>query len=75
MSRKSESYWKDGLSIDETKFSVLVLAFIVGYIVLMYLCIKNNDTNTVERIIIFITSAITGLNITKAVTDRKNPKG
>lgn len=67
MDKEKGSFWSDGLSIDETKFSVLVLSYFVAFIVLLFMCAKNNDIETVEDITGLLLTAVFGINIAKTL--------
>lgn len=61
---KGKSYWQNGLSVDETKFSVLIgllllFSFLAGYIVIEKGDVPDNLTNLLYGFI----AAVAGINI------------
>ncbi|MDN4093590.1 hypothetical protein QYF48_12265 [Brevibacillus agri] len=69
-----QSYWRDGLSVDETKFSVLIgllilFSILAGYIVYQKGDVPDNLTNLLYGFI----AAVAGINIAHAF--KKKDKG
>lgn len=64
---KNNSFWSDGLSIDETKFSILVISYMLAFSALLFMCIKNNDVETIEDVTSLLLTAVFGINIAKTL--------
>lgn len=62
------SSWKDGLSIDESKTSALILSLVSFVILAIYSYVKNGDiTENLMSIINIFASLIAGFNITNKI--------
>lgn len=71
MKETNKSFWKDGLSIDETKFSILVLSYMIALTAFLILCVVNNDIENVKDVVVLLLGSIFGINISRIIT--KNP--
>ena len=70
------SYWKDGLSIKESKVSVLIVAFIIGFIFTLAMYYKNGEiTNNLKHLIETLIISIAGVNIADHVSQFFNKRG
>ena len=61
-------FWKDGLSVDETKFSVLIILTIIYaiFMIIMY-CIKEDVSSNLVLVFQTLVAAIAGINIAEAI--------
>lgn len=68
--KKKKSFWADGLSINETRFSVLVLMAVVGFGYALYAHYDTGDitANLLDLVQVLIYS-IVGVNVANAVTN------
>lgn len=66
--RKKNSFFSDGLSVDESKVSVLILSYIFVCAVVMFLCITNKETIIAKDVFIAILVGVTGINISDKIT-------
>lgn len=68
--KKSESFWRDGLTIDETRFSVFIILLVVGFAYSLYDHYLNGDIafNLLELVKILI-YAVAGINIAAKVSE------
>jgi ADP-ribosylglycohydrolase len=71
---KYKDFWSDGLSIDEARISAIIIAFMISFATLMYLCVISEDTDTVKSIVLGLITAITGINIAQAGLDSLTKK-
>lgn len=67
---KKGSYWKDGLSVDETRFSVLVVMALAGFGYALYSHSNNGDitANLLDLVKVLIFS-IVGMNVANFVAE------
>lgn len=64
------AFWKDGLSIDESKASMLMVGFLITLVfslVMYYL--RGDITNNLQTIIITLASLIGGYNIIHDISE------
>lgn len=74
MKKKKSSFFSDGLSVDESKVSVLIISYIAVCAIVMYLCIANNETIVAKDVFIAILVGVSGINVTDKVTKNINKK-
>lgn len=69
-SKKSRtSFWKDGLSINEARFSVLVLMALVGFGYALFSHYRTGDiTDNLLDLLNVLIFSIVGINVTNHVT-------
>lgn len=69
------SYWKNGLSVDESKFSILIILLLVfsGLAIHSYITIGDFSTNLLQLIGIF-TTGIVGINVSDMIFSKKEVK-
>ena len=70
MSFLKDSFFSDGLCIDESKVSVLIFGFIINTILISFLCVKALTTNVsqvpfemLQNIHFALIVAISGVNL------------
>lgn len=73
--KDKRSFWRDGLSIDESKFSVLIILTVVLFGYIMYCDITRGSINVeLTEIMKGLIAAIVGVNVfegmSKAYTNR-----
>lgn len=67
------NFWKDGLSIEESKFSILVCLLIVGFFFALYIYLTTGDfSDNLLELLKIIIIAITGINIANGFTQVAN---
>lgn len=70
MSKKKHSFWSDGLSIDETRFSVIVIMALVGFGYALFSHYRTGDiTDNLLDLIELLVLSILGINVAGYVTD------
>jgi hypothetical protein len=68
--KRWKSYWSDGLSIDETRFSVIVVLTVIGFIYTLYAHYKTGDiTMNLLTLIQTLIYGIIGINGMKFISD------
>lgn len=77
---KPNSFIKDGLSIDETKLSILMISYIICFIATLVFFIYTQDGEGLKAMFFSNIAAITGMNITNSISnafksDDEYPKG
>lgn len=65
---KIDSFFKDGLSIDETRVSVLIVTYVISFFVTVGMCVYMKDIEGLKSVLYANLGAVTGLNIVKSVT-------
>lgn len=70
---ENKSFWKDGLSIEESKVSVIVITYLIGFIVTSYLCMKLGNVDVMQNIFLANLAAIAGINVTSYFTKPNRP--
>lgn len=78
--KKKRSFWADGLSINETKFSVLVVMTVIGFGYSIYSHAATGDiTNNLLDLVKFLVISIVGINcanyVTEAFRSKRETKG
>jgi hypothetical protein len=58
---------RSGFSIDETRVSVLIITYLIGFIITVTLCVMNKDTEGLKQILFALTAGITGVNVTNSI--------
>lgn len=75
MNNKSEqksSFFRDGLSIDESKTSLLMITYLINFIVILVFFVKTKDAESLKAIFFANISAITGINVTHSISQAFN---
>ena len=66
-SAKKGHWWQDGIGIDETKFSVLVVLLVIAFLTGMWFVIANEQMGTIDPAMVSLINtliyAIAGINI------------
>jgi hypothetical protein len=66
--KKGSSFFKDGLSINETRMSALILVFIAGAGFSFYQVVKTGDiAEGLLSLLMYLIMAISGINISESV--------
>lgn len=66
--RERGSFFRDGLSIDETRMSVLIIVFLVGSCFSFFQVVKLGDlSGNLLSLIMYLIMAISGINISESV--------
>ena len=68
----NKSFWKDGLSIDESRISALIISYIISFVVTLGLCIYTKDIESLKAMFFANIAAITGINITNSIVGGSN---
>jgi hypothetical protein len=68
-------FFEDGLSVDETKMSSLIICLFITLGPLVYLCVVKQDTATLLSLAIAIITAIAGINVTNMITNKTSYSG
>lgn len=64
------SFWKDGMSVKETKFSVVGLLTVIAFLfTLVYLCIYHTIAPELVNILDSLLLAFVGMNVVDTVSD------
>ena len=71
---KSSNFLKDGLSIDETRVSLLMISYFIIFIVCCYVFVKTADNEGLKSIFFAILAAVTGINLTNTITHQDASK-
>jgi archaellum biogenesis protein FlaJ (TadC family) len=64
-------FFEDGLSIDETKMSSLLICLFITISPMVYVCVKREDTQTLLTLALALITAVAGLNVTAMITKNK----
>lgn len=80
---KPNSFIRDGLSIDETKVSILMISYIICFIAVLWFFISVKDGEGLKTMFFSTIAAVTGMNITNSISgaftknddDDNYPKG
>lgn len=67
--KKPNSFLADGLSIDETKLSVLMISYIICFIVTLWFFVQSKDGEGLKSMFFSTIAAITGVNITNSLSN------
>lgn len=71
MTRKTDSFWRDGLSIDETRVSALIVLLYIFSLIAGYTYVTTGDFSTnMLQLLIAVVTAITGVNIAESFVSR-----
>jgi len=63
------NFWKDGLSVDETRFSVLLCLLIIGFGYALYAYHTHGDfSNNLLELLKFLIFAVAGINAVNSVS-------
>jgi hypothetical protein len=71
MAKKGRSFISDGLSIDETRISFLLLTYGATLIPTIYLCLTTQDVQTLASICFALITGITTINITNILSNKR----
>jgi hypothetical protein len=74
MADEKPGFFKDGLSIDESRISALIITYVISFIIAMVLCIIQKDVESIKAIVFANISAVTGINITNSITSYSSVK-
>lgn len=67
---KKKGYWKDGLSVDETRFSVLVLMVLAGFGYALFSHYLTGDiSDNLLSLVQTLIAGIVGVNVANLVTE------
>lgn len=69
---KPNSFITDGLSIDETKLSILMISYVICFIVTLWFFVKTSDGEGLKAMFFSNIAAITGMNITNSISNAFN---
>lgn len=70
MNKKKRSFWSDGLSIDETRFSVIVVMALVGFSYALFSHYRTGDiTDNLLDLVELLVLSIAGINVAGYVAD------
>ena len=69
---KKDSFIKDGLSLDETKTSTLMITYVICFIVVLAFFVKTGNGEALKTIFFANIGAVTGLNVTHTVSKAFN---
>lgn len=68
-----KSFWTDGLSINESRFSILISLLVIGSGFGFYQVVTDGDiANGLLTLLGYLIAAIAGVNITEAIANRGN---
>lgn len=68
--RRRHSFWSDGLSIDETRFSVIVVMALVGFGYALFSHYRTGDiTDNLLDLVKLLVLSIAGINVAGYVAD------
>lgn len=68
---RPNSFLRDGLSIDETRVSLLMITYFIIFIVCCYVFVKTADNEGLKSIFFAILAAVTGINLTNTITHQE----
>lgn len=68
----NKSFFEDGLSIDETKISMLMITYLICFIVTLVFFVKTGDGEGLKTIFFANIGAVTGVNITSSISKTFN---
>lgn len=71
---KPDNFFHDGLSIDESRMSVLIVTYLVSFVVTLVFCIYTKDVESMKSIFFSTITAVTGINITNSIVNRTSNK-
>lgn len=70
------NFWQDGLSIDETNKSTLIMAFLVAFIIAMYCVVTRGDIPpNMLTFLLGLVTAIGAVNGVRMATQNKTQGG
>lgn len=69
---KPDSFLKDGLSIDESRISVLILSYMISFLATTIFCIYLKDIESLKAVFFANIASITGINVTNTVVNKNN---
>jgi hypothetical protein len=72
--KRYDSFIQDGLSIDESRVSVLIATYIISFLVTLGFCVYTKDVETMKSMFFSTIAAVTGINITKSIMNTANKK-
>lgn len=72
--KKPNSFIQDGLSIDESRVSILIGTYLISFIVTLGFCIYTKDVESMKSIFFSTIAAITGINVTNSIVNGANRK-
>lgn len=67
-----KSFFQDGLSIDETRVSVLVITYLLSFAAAVTMCIVLKDTDGLKTIFYTNLGAVTGASVMKTYSSKPN---
>ena len=67
-----KSFFEDGLSIDETKLSMLMITYLICFIVIIIFFVKTGDGEGLKTVFFANIGAVTGVNVTSSITKAFN---
>lgn len=69
-----KSFFEDGLSIDETKISMLMITYLICFIVTLVFFVKTQDGEGLKTLFFSNIGAVTGVNVTTSISQAFNNK-
>lgn len=79
-----KSFFEDGLSIDETKISMLMITYFICFVVTLIFFVKTSDGDGLKTLFFANIGAVTSVNVTSSISkafnkssdkDDTSPKG
>lgn len=64
----NKSFFEDGLSIDETKISMLMITYFICFIVILVFFVKTGDGEGLKSVFFANIGAVTGVNVTSSIS-------
>lgn len=72
--KKPDSFITDGLSIDETKLSMLMITYVICFFVTLIFFIKTQDGEGLKAMFFSNIGAIAGVNVTNSISNAFSSK-
>jgi hypothetical protein len=69
-----KDFIRDGLSIDESRLSVMIISYIISFLTIVALCIYLRDVETMKAVFFANATAITGINVTNSIVSNTKAK-
>jgi Kef-type K+ transport system membrane component KefB len=71
---KFNSFMQDGLSIDESRVSVLIATYLISFLVTLGYCVYTKDVESMKAIFFSTIAAVTGINVTNSIMNSAGKK-
>lgn len=73
--KRRHNFWSDGLSVDETRFSVIVVMALVGFVYALFSHYRTGDiTDNLLDLVKLLVLSIAGINVAGYVADALRSK-